>query len=271
MSWTICLNTSTIKPVPLIRKIELTAKHGFDGIELWINDVYEYIGQGGEVRDVEKALADTGLVVPCAIAMRGWGEASPEEYPIMLEEAKRRMELARRLGAPYIVATPPREPCDLAQVSQRYRDLLKIGRQVGIKPAMEYIGFFKSVYKLSQAWQIVQEADDPDATLVLDAFHTWRGGEGLEQLEQIPAERIAHYHFDDAPGTKPREEQSDPDRVMPGDGVIDLDAEVKLLERKGYRRTVSLELFNRELWNRDPDEVLKMGIERMRRYFSDRP
>ena len=34
--------------------IRLTAKAGFAGVELWINDIYEYIGQGGEVSDVEK-------------------------------------------------------------------------------------------------------------------------------------------------------------------------------------------------------------------------
>ena len=51
-----CLNTSTIKPQPLLRKIELAGQAGYDGIELWINDLYEFIGRGGEVRDVEKAV-----------------------------------------------------------------------------------------------------------------------------------------------------------------------------------------------------------------------
>ena len=69
-----CLNTSTIKPQPLIRKIELAGKAGYDGIELWINDIYEYIGQGGEVSDVEKAINDNGLIVPSMIAIRQWGD-----------------------------------------------------------------------------------------------------------------------------------------------------------------------------------------------------
>ena len=55
-----CLNTSTIKPQPLIRKIELAGQAGYDGIELWVNDIYEHIGRGGEVRDVELAIADNG-------------------------------------------------------------------------------------------------------------------------------------------------------------------------------------------------------------------
>ena len=53
-----CLNTSTIKPQPLLKKIELSGQAGYDGIELWINDVYDFIGRGGEVREVEQALAD---------------------------------------------------------------------------------------------------------------------------------------------------------------------------------------------------------------------
>jgi len=264
MPFTLCLNTSTIKPQPMLEKIRLAAEAGFAGIELWINDVYEYVGQGGEVRDIEKAIADCGLIVPCAIAARFWGEAEGLEYPLVLDEIKRRMEMAARLGSPYLVATPPREPCDVVRLTARYKDLLEIGRQVGVKPTFEYISFFRSVGHLAQAWQIVQDVDDTDATLILDAFHTYNGGATLEDLRPIPIERISHYHIDDAAPDKPLGQQTDPDRVMLGDGVIDLAAEIALLREKGYDGTVSLELFNKDLWARDPREVLKVGIQRMR-------
>jgi len=45
-----CLNTSTIKPVPLLEKIKLVGEAGHDGIELWRNDVWEFVARGGEVR-----------------------------------------------------------------------------------------------------------------------------------------------------------------------------------------------------------------------------
>ncbi len=264
MPFTLCLNTSTIKPQPMLDKIRLAAEAGFAGVELWINDIYEYIGQGGEVRDVEKAIADNGLFVPCTIAMRQWGEASDDEYPLMLDEAKRRMELAARLGAPYIVATPPREPTDFGQITRRYKELLELGRQVGVKPTFEYIGFFRSASKLAHAWQVVQDADDDDATLILDAFHSWNSGSTLDELRQIPAARISHYHINDAALNKPAGTQTDPDRVMIGDGPIDLQAEIAALKQIGWSGTVSLELFNRQLWQQDPREVLKVGIQRMR-------
>ena len=263
MSFTFCLNTSTIKPQPLLKKISLTAEAGFKGVELWINDIYEFIGQGGEVSDIEKAIADYGLIVPCMIAMRQWGEAEGLEYNLAIEEAKRRMELAARLKSPYIVATPPRDPCDLGQIAERYQDLLNIGREIGVKPTFEYIGFFKSASKLSHAWDVVQKTNDPDATLILDTFHNWNSHSTLADLEAVPLDRISHYHIDDADPIKPAGTQMDPDRVMLGEGQIDLAAEIAVLKAKGYQGTVSLELFNKTLWESDPAEVLKVGFERM--------
>ena len=49
----------------------------------------------------------------------------------------------------------------------------------------------------------------------------------------IPLERISHYHIDDADPQKAALTQTDPDRVMPGDGQIDLNAEIKLSNKKG--------------------------------------
>jgi sugar phosphate isomerase/epimerase len=269
LAFTLCLNTSTIKPQPLLEKIRLAAEAGYAGVELWINDVYEHVGRGGEVRDVQRAIGDQGLIVPCTIALRQWGEASEAEYPLMLDEARRRMELAARLGSPLIVATPPREACDLAQLTARYRDLLAIGRQIGVRPTFEYISFFASASRLDQAWQVVRDCGDDDATLILDAFHTWNSGGTLDDLRQIPAGRISHYHFDDAARDIPKCKQKDPDRVMPGDGVIDLAAEARVLREIGYRGTVSLELFNQRLWEQDPREVLRVGLERMRELLGE--
>jgi 2-keto-myo-inositol isomerase len=268
MSFRLCLNTSTIKPQPILEKIRLTAEAGFDGVELWINDVYEFVGQGGEVSQIERALTDYGLFVPSMIAMRQWAEQEGREYELALEECKRRMELAQRLGATYIVATPPREPCDFGQIAAHYKDLLVMGREIGITPIFEYISFFNSTSSLTHAWDIVQQADDPDACIILDAFHSWNTNSTLEELKQIPGDKIGHYHIDDAHPDMPATTQTDPNRVMIGDGPIDLAAEIQVLREIGYEGSISLELFNAELWEKDPAEVLRTGIERLRQLAS---
>jgi len=180
------------------------------------------------------------------------------------DEARRRFALAARLGAPYIVATPPFEMAAQDHLPGRYRDLLLIGREEGIRPTFEYISFFKSVNNLDDAWRIVQETDDADATIILDAFHTWNSNSNTELLREIPVEKISHYHIDDAHPDKAPTTQTDPDRVMLGEGQINLEAEIALLKEKGYDRTMSLELFNAELWKQEPLEVITVGLERMK-------
>jgi 2-keto-myo-inositol isomerase len=96
-----------------------------------------------------------------------------------------------------------------------------------------------------------------------DAFHSWNTNSTLDDLRAIPVERISHYHIDDAHPNIPPLKQLDPDRVMIGDGVIDLKAELTVLKEKGYMGAISLELFNPDLWAQDPRDVLKLGFERL--------
>ena len=259
----LCLNTSTIQPQPLLDKIQITAEAGFAGIELWINDIYQYIGQGGEVRDVENALADNGLELPCMIAIRGWGEAIGKEYQLLLDEARRRMELAARLGSPFVVATPPREPCEQNQLTDRFGDLLEIGDEIGTRPTLEYISFFKGLSTLDDAWQIIQTIGGT-ATLIADSFHTWNSHSDRTLLGRIPAEHLSHFHINDAHPTIKCCEQTDPDRMMLGAGPIDLALEFEMLRKIGYNGSVSLELFNVDLWQQNPLAVAQQGYQSLR-------
>ena len=258
------LNASTIKPAPLLEKIRVAGEAGYHGIELWAVELYEHVGRGGEISDVEKALADQGLTVPCFIAVRNWGETSGWEYKLAMDEARRRFELAARLGAPLMVCTPPMERPGIEGLANGYRDLLQIGRETGVRAVLEYISFFASLNNVADTVAVLDECDDPDACLILDAFHNWNNRTTFEALRALAPERIVHYHIDDAPAGIPSGSQKDPDRVMIGDGVIDLHTEMAILKEKGYDRWLSLEIFNADWWAKDPLETAKVGIERMR-------
>lgn len=264
----LALNAATIKPVPLLEKIRVAGRAGYHGIELWAVDLYEHVGRGGEISEVERALADHGLAVPCLIAARSWGETAGWEYRLALDEARRRFELAARIGAPLVVCTPPMERPGREGLAARYADLLQIGRETGVRAVLEYISFFASLNRVSDAVAVLDECGDPEGCLVLDAFHDWNH-ETTDNLRSVPLERIAHYHIDDAPAAPPRGSQRDPDRIMVGDGVIDLHSELALLKEKGYDRWISLELFNAEWWARDPLDTARIGIERMRAVCSE--
>ena len=69
-----CLNTSTIsgQKVGFLKEFEITAKAGYDGIEIWIRDLQKYLDEGGNLKDLKKYIADLGLQVENAIGFAEW-------------------------------------------------------------------------------------------------------------------------------------------------------------------------------------------------------
>ena len=68
-----CLNTSTIsgQKVGFMKEFEITAKAGYDGIEIWIRDLQKYLDEGGNLKDLKKYIDDLGLKVENAIGFAG--------------------------------------------------------------------------------------------------------------------------------------------------------------------------------------------------------
>ena len=261
----LCLNTSTIMPRPLEEKIEVAARAGYDMIELWSKDVEAHLQSGASLAGIRAHLQHAGLQVPSMIALSGWADCSDAEFPQALAVARERMEAAATLGCPRIVASPPKDKrVDLAQAGARYAALLELGRRIGVLPAMEFLGFVTQIYDLRTALEVCARANDRDATVVMDPFHIFRGGGSFDEVLLVPGHAVAVCHFNDAPGDKPREQQEDPDRVQPGDGVLPLEGLVRSLYAIGYHGPISLELFNHALWEQDPLTVVQDGLHRMR-------
>lgn len=259
-----CLNTSTIQPTPLLDKVRIAGQAGYQALEPWNDEINEYIDQGGSLADLKTALTDAGLIVASVIALRGWAEVEGEAFAEVLEDCRKRMDQAAFLESPIIVASPPIGAVNLEQATSRYAQLLHLGRQVGVKPAMEFLGFSDGVNTLSQALAIAEGTEDPEATVVADVFHLMRGPGSIDDLLTLSSDRLAIVHLNDLPATPPPREQADADRVMPGDGIADLPRVVAHLRSIGYQGPLSLELFNRDLWAQDPADVARRGLERLR-------
>jgi 2-keto-myo-inositol isomerase len=259
-----CLNTSTIRPTPLLKKIEIAGKAGYKAIEPWNDEITAYLDQGGTFDELKHALADAGLKVVSVIALHSWVTTEGAEYQRVLDECRRRMAQAVELGSPYIVASPPQQVVDLNHASQRFGELLAIGTSIGVVPSMEFLGFVDGIKSVATAWAIASGTGDPRATVVADVFHMIRGGGSVDDLLPLKGDRLANFHINDVPSQPDPLTQKDEDRVMVGDGIADLPRVIANLRSIGYRGPLSLELFNRALWEQDPLEVVQRGLERIR-------
>lgn len=259
-----CLNSSTIRPTQILEKIAIAGETGYSAIELWHDDIDAFLAQGGTLGDILKALVYHNLALPTTISLKGWFDlVDPVRQP-ELDECIRRMDHAAELGAVHIIAGPPLGKVDRDLGAQNYLKLLKLGLQRGVEPALEYLGFAEDINSIEAAVDILNRVDHPCSTIVHDPFHIFRGGGSFESLALLPADKIAICHFNDAPANPPRTMQHDKDRVMPGDGHLDLRRMVDLLRSNDYTGYLSLELFRPDLWARNPREVAQIGLEKMR-------
>jgi sugar phosphate isomerase/epimerase len=264
-----CLNTSTIRPTSLLEKIRIAGECGYSAIELWHDDIEPYLASGGKLSDIRKALDDQSLELPTTIYLRNWCDTTGSEHAAGLDECKRRMERSAALGSTYIISCPALGKVDVALAARNYAELVGIGLTFGVKASMEYLGFVEQINTIESALEIMNLSKRPEATIIIDPFHNFRGGGSFSSISLLRADQIAISHFNDSPASPPREQQHDHSRVMPGEGFLDIKQWVKLLKQIGYNRWLSLELFNEKLWAQDPKEVCKVGLEKMKAVAED--
>ena len=266
-AWPITLNTSTIRPASLEDKIRIAQEVGYDGIELWINELEDHEKSGGSLEELGEDIRSRGLFVPNIIGLWGCMPATEDAWQQSLPATRERMRRAAAVGSKHVAAipAPDRPDFDLKWGADRYRDLLKIGREeYGITVAFEFVGFLKGVHRLGQACAVAFDANDADACLVADTFHLYRGGSGFESIRHLSGDLIAVFHWNDVPATPPREELGDEHRICPGDGILPLTSVLTQLRDIGYAGPLSIEMFNEEHWRQDPADVAATALRKTR-------
>ena len=264
-----CLNTSTInhREVPIREQIKIAAEAGYDSIEFWVPDVQKFTGAGGKLTELAREIADRGLLVDSAIAFGNWIVDDEAKRKAALEQCRRDMEIVRELGGSRIAAPPngaTREAgLDLRAAANRYRDLLEVGKSVGVVPQLELWGFSKNVSTLEEVLYIAAGAQHPEACILLDVYHMYKGGSDFSNVDLVPANKMHCLHMNDYPDM-PRDKITDADRVYPGDGVAPMQKILKTLVANGFAGAFSLELFNKEYWKRPPAEVAATGLTKMK-------
>lgn len=263
-----CLNTSTIRgqKLSLPEQIDVAAKAGYDAVEPWLGDIQQYADQGNSLTGLKFKIADVGLTVESAIGFARWIVDDSSARRQGLRDAERDMELVKALGGERIAAPPvgATGPMDLDVIAERYRALLEVGEKVGVVPELELWGHSPAINRLSQLSYIAIAAGKRETCLLPDIYHIYKGGSDFDGLRLIAGSRIAVFHMNDYPKDLPREMIGDEHRVYPGDGVAPLPQVVRDLHETGFRGAFSLELFNRKYWQRDPLDVAKTGLQKMR-------
>lgn len=264
------LNTATIRgqKLGIVKEVEVAAKAGYDAIEPWVSSVEEYAKSGGSLKDLKQRIADAGLIVPSAIGFPEWIVDDDTRRAKGLERAKHEMDLMAQIGGKRVAAPPAGATntpgLDLGKAAERYHALLEAGNQIGVIPILELWGFSKNLNRLSQCVQVAIETGHPKASVLADVFHMYKGGSDFDSMRLLSNNAVQVFHMNDFPAEPPPDKINDSFRIFPGDGVGPLVPLLRDLLSTGRGKILSLELFNKEYYQRDALEVAKEGLAKMK-------
>lgn len=230
---------------PLSEKLTAIATAGFDGVEIFENDL---VGGPLSPEEVRLRCADLGLGIDLYQPFRDFEAVPADTLARNLRRAERKFAVMERLGADLLLvcsSVAPESVDDDALAAEQLRMLADRAADHGIRIAYEALAWGRHVSTYDHAWRIVEQADHPALGTCLDSFHILSRGSDPKGIADIPGEKIFFLQLADAPLMAMDVLQwSRHYRCFPGQGGFDLAPLVAATVRAGYQGPLSLEVFN---------------------------
>ena len=250
---------------------------GIDGVGVW-----EFkLPEGDDAETVAK-LRDSGLKATTCIP--GTLSIWPVPFPGPTDPKERTQGLcdAIRRFAPFepeVILCLTGHPGDHDPVEARkivvdgLRQAAKVAGEHGLTLGLEPL--HRNVYAtwtmigdIPGTIDLMDEIGEPNVKLLYDLYHLWDTDNVLEQTVEYGSRMVPSVHVCDWRA----ETRNDFDRVLPGDGIMDIPAILGALEAGGVVDWFDLEIFSDDgsfsdmdfedsLWKQDPVDVCRRGKE----------
>ncbi len=239
---TVCLSGA------LPDKLEAAARAGFDGVEIFDNDLLTF---DGTPQDIRRIAGDLGLTIYLWQPFRDFEAMELSRLPRNLERAERKLDVMAALGAPMMLACSNVQPSALNDDARAAADLHALAEHAaarGLRVGYEALAWGRHVNRWRHSWRIVKRADHPALGLILDSFHVLAVGDDLVGLDQVPADKLFFVQIADAPAMGMDVlSWSRHYRNFPGQGQLPVARFVAGVLDAGYDGPLSLEVFNDEM------------------------
>jgi len=243
---------------------------GMDGIEircigneLYAPDCAEFSDENaGKTMEM---LAGAGMTIPVLDSNAVLGMA--EKARAGLAEAKEYIDLAARIGTPYVrvmcIGVPQPEECDLDLCAKLYGELCEYGAAKGVQPLMETNGMLGDTKAMME---FMARIPSENKGVLWDIHHPYRyfGESAAESYERI-APLLRHVHVKDSMLVDGKVSYK-----LLGKGDVPVKETLRLLKEKDFDGFVSLEWVKK--WNPELEEagiVLPQFANYVRRVIAD--
>jgi sugar phosphate isomerase/epimerase len=169
-----------------------------------------------------------------------------------------------------LLGVPPSSEQPRRKQAEIYRDRLKkcsgVLDEFAIRLALECITplHMRRAHPYEFIWRNSEMLDfglsiSPNFGLILDSWHWHHDGSDPESISAVPRDCILDVHLSDSPAAPP-EDIRDDQRLLPGQGVIDLPLFFRLLQEKQYSGAVAVEVFG-GLTDETPSDAARLAFQ----------
>ncbi|HET7559615.1 MAG TPA: sugar phosphate isomerase/epimerase [Limnochordia bacterium] len=233
------------------------AAAGFKNVEFALGQVKAYLGAGHTRRDVVRLLEGHGLrcIGGFETGVRCFGSEAEIEANHALLAANAEL-IAELGGAVMVVGTDGPQPNSgvadpMGVIAGAMAQLADRIAATGVTLCIEF-NWSPIVKSLRTAVEIARRSGRERVGVLFDPAHYHCTPSKFEQINAASVPYIRHVHIDDMRDKPGEMSDCNADRVLPGEGCLDLGRLIAALERYGYDGYFSIELFNQELWQLPP-------------------
>ena len=273
----LAINSVSTRHRDLEEALDAYAAVGFRAVEFVLPHVKDWLAQGHSVADVHALLAARDLRAiggfETHLVCFGPPEARTTNHDLQLANARLIDELG---GGTLVVGTdgPPQplaDPLDaLDPIAAALGDLARRIEGLRVTIALEF-NWSPVVKSLQSAVRVVERVDHPQVGVLFDPAHYYVTPTKFEDLTAEAVRRIVHVHLNDMRDRPGDLSNCNSDRVLPGQGVLDLPALIGRLEEHGYRGQFSIEMFNADLWALSAREAARQCYQSLLPLCTDHP
>jgi sugar phosphate isomerase/epimerase len=257
--------------------LDFAAQNGFAAVELRglegnLDLPSHPVFAAGRLQETKRAIAAHNLRIACVSSSTEVAEPDPEKRAKGFADARRFIDLAAELNAPYIrvfgKSSDSGHPVvpDGELKKQAAAGLHELGEYAGPKKVTVLIESHDDFTSTGVLQEVLGRADSPHVGLLWDAFHTYAGSnEAPDATFGALRQWIHHTHLKDAVGDGPNRKY-----VLTGRGNIPVRRQIEVLHAGGYEGYYCFEW--EKVWHpelEDPEIAIADYARVVKGYFAE--
>lgn len=250
-------------PSDLREYVALAERYGFGGVEIGLESLVKAADESSW--SAVRATFDALEVRPASGGLPVDWRKDDDTFRTGLAALPKLADAAKNVGCAQVCTwIPPSISADPAEFRanavRRFREIAVILGDYDIRFGLEFVGPKTArvgakamgpnefIYTIAQTLDLIADINAPEDNvgLLVDSFHWFCTGSDMNALGGLTARQVVHVHINDAPD-RPLDEQLDFERLLPGEGVIDLAGFFGTLKKIGYTGFAAVETFSADL------------------------